>query len=208
MSLAVFCSFLDYISDKFAGFSQALVATLTQKYMLSPSATMFTSEIPSNLTTPMATGGTNTPANPGQTPGPMHHPAAHGVNPLLVAATHANAPAPATPGNNDPATAAQHRSHSQTPTSIRTLKPPEYFPEWKDQGGSNAPGATGAGGTATASTGPASSTGRGMEEAIFLGAQVAAKVIFVLDQGLSKGFLSRVEYNESGPAAIHEFSLA
>lgn len=46
-----------------------------------------------------------------------------------------------------------------------------------------------------------------MEEAIFLGAQVAAKVIFVLDQGLSKGFLSRVEYNESGPVAIHDYAL-
>jgi actin-related protein 9 len=117
---------------------------------------------------------------------------------------------PATPGN-ETGFAAHHRStgHSQTPTSIRTLKPPEYFPEWKDQGGSNAPGATGAGGTNVASTiqGPASG-GRGMEEAIFLGAQVAAKVMFVIDQGISKGFLSRVEYNENGPAAIHEFSLS
>jgi actin-related protein 9 len=46
-----------------------------------------------------------------------------------------------------------------------------------------------------------------MEEATFLGAQVAAKVVFVIDQGLSKGFLSRVEYNESGPTGIHEYSL-
>ena len=111
-----------------------------------------------------------------------------------------------------------HRStgHSQTPTSIKTLKPPEYFPEWKDQGGSSAPAAAGTGGTNT--TGSASSGGRnaptslvsnrGMEEAVFLGAQIAAKVIFVLDQGLSKGFLSRVEYNEGGPAAIHESSFS
>jgi hypothetical protein len=33
----------------------------------------------------------------------------------------------------------------------------------------------------------------GFEEAVFLGAQVAAKVIFVQDQGVSNGFLSRVQ---------------
>ena len=41
---------------------------------------------------------------------------------------------------------------------------PEYFPEWKEFG---------------------------MEEASFLGAQVAAKVVFVVDQRLSKGYMSR-----------------
>ncbi|OXV11498.1 hypothetical protein Egran_00744 [Elaphomyces granulatus] len=204
--------------SKVKGFTTALISTITQRFMLSPSATIFTSELPSNISTPLATGGTNTPSHPGQTPGPFHHPAAHGVNPLLVAATHANNPIPATSANHDPAISTHHRStgHSQTPTSIKTLKPPEYFPEWKDQGGSNAPVATGAGVTNT--TGPASSGGRnpptalvsnrGMEEAVFLGAQIAAKVIFVLDQGLSKGFLSRVEYNEGGPATIHESSFS
>jgi actin-related protein 9 len=53
--------------------------------------------------------------------------------------------------------------------------PPGYFPEWKFY-----------------------------EEAVFLGSQVAAKVIFVVDQGSSKGFLSRVEFNEEGPNAIHQ----
>lgn len=62
--------------------------------------------------------------------------------------------------------------------------------------------------SATGAAAAAATDGRhGMEEATFLGAQVAAKVIFVLDQGLSKGFMSRVEYNESGPAAIHEYVL-
>lgn len=174
--------------------------------MLSPSGTIFTSELPSNLSTPLATGGTNTPANSGQVPGPLHHPAAHGVNPLLVAATHANAPAPATPIQNDPGYIHRSTGHSQTPTSIKTLKLGDYFPEWKDQSGSNAPGATGAGGT-TASSSIQGTSGRGAEEAVFLGAQVAAKVVFVIDQGLSKGFLTRVEYNESGPTAIHEFMM-
>ncbi|PYH93131.1 chromatin remodeling complex subunit [Aspergillus ellipticus CBS 707.79] len=186
--------------SKIKGFTQTLLATITQKFILSPSATMFTSEIPSNFSTPLPTGGTNTPAPSGQA-GPMNHPAGHGVNPLLVAATHANNPLPGTP-SMDPAMSL-HRStgHSQTPTSVKTLRPPEYFSEWKEQSNTNAPGAAGAGGPG------APSTGHGMEEAVFLGAQVASKVVFVLDQGLSKGFMSRVEYNENGPSAIHEYAM-
>ncbi|EAW12234.1 putative chromatin remodeling complex subunit (Arp9) [Aspergillus clavatus NRRL 1] len=202
--------------SKIKGFTQALLGAITQKFILSPSGTMFTSEIPSNFSTPLPTGGTNTPAPSGQ-PGPMHHPAGHGVNPLLVAATHSGNPAvgnmpPGTP-SLDPSSL-HHRStgHSQTPTSVKTLRPPEYFPEWKEQSNSNAPGASGAGalgmgnGTAGRPSG-ASTGGHGMEEAVFLGAQVASKVIFVLDQGLSKGFMSRVEYNENGPSAIHEYAM-
>jgi actin-related protein 9 len=68
-----------------------------------------------------------------------------------------------------------HSSHSQSPTNIRVASPPTYFPAWKSY-----------------------------EDAVFLGSQVAAKVIFVTDQGLSKGFLSRVEFNEEGPSAIHQ----
>ncbi|KAJ5594606.1 uncharacterized protein N7459_000814 [Penicillium hispanicum] len=190
--------------SKVRGFTQALLGVITQKFILSPSATIFTSEIPSAFTTPNPTGGTNTPAPMGQ-PGPAYHPAAHGVNPLLVAATHNN-PAmanviPGTP-SMDPNMSSHYRStgHSQTPTSVKTLRLPEYFPEFKDQGNSNAPGAT---------TGPTSTSlgGHGSEEAVFLGAQMAAKVFFVIDQGLTKGYMSRVEYNESGPSAIHEYIL-
>ncbi|KAL2863966.1 putative chromatin remodeling complex subunit (Arp9) [Aspergillus lucknowensis] len=192
------------------GFTQALLATITQMFVLSPSGTIFTSEIPSNFSTPLHTGGTNTPAPQGM-PGPMHHPAGHGVNPLLVAATHSNNTAapnmpPGTP-SMDP-TFSHHRStgHSQTPTSVKTIRPPEYFPEWKEQTATsttaqNPPGLNGPGGPA------AGGTHRGMEEAVFLGAQVASKVIFVIDQGLSKGFMSRVEYNENGPSAIHEYVM-
>ena len=46
-----------------------------------------------------------------------------------------------------------------------------------------------------------------MEEAAFLGAQVAAKVVFVVDAGLSKGFMTRTEYNEMGPGGIAENCL-
>lgn len=118
----------------------------------------------------------------------------------------------------------QHRSsgHSQTPTSVKTVKPPDYFPEWKDQSGggggagagaggstnSNAPGATGAGGTNTTTSGPSGAPRPGMEECVFLGAQIAAKMVFINDsQGQFKGYLPRAEYNENGPSAIHEFAL-
>ncbi|KAI1945756.1 Actin-like protein arp9 (SWI/SNF complex component arp9) [Ophidiomyces ophidiicola] len=204
--------------SKIRGFPQALVSTITQKYVLSPSSTIFTSEIPSALSTPLPTGGSNTPLHH-PNPGMMLNPSAHGVNPLLVAATHANNPAaghlnPNMHNHTDPNLAMHHRSagHSQTPTSVRLLKPPEYFPEWKDQGGVGGSAAGAATNNSPTSggtpTGIATSLNNvGMEEATFLGAQVAAKVIFVVDQGLSKGFLGRVEYNETGPTAIHEYSL-
>lgn len=47
----------------------------------------------------------------------------------------------------------------------------------------------------------------GTEEVGFLGAQIAAKLVFVVDQGSSKGFMSRTEYNELGPMGIHECCL-
>ncbi|KAL4801787.1 actin-domain-containing protein [Aspergillus unguis] len=195
--------------SKVKGFTQALLSTITQKFVLSPSGTIFTSEIPSNFSTPQPTGGTNTPA-PGF-PGQMH-PGAHGVNPLLVAATHSGNPAmpnmpPGTPGM-DPSLPMHHRStgHSQTPTSVRTVKPPEYFPEWKEQTATQQSAQNNA--NINGPEGPAATGGpRGLEEAVFLGAQVASKVVFVIDQGISKGFMSRVEYNESGPSAIHEYVM-
>lgn len=66
---------------------------------------------------------------------------------------------------------------------MKIVKAPEYFPEWKDP------------------------SVAGMEEASFLGAQVAAKVVFIVDQGVSKGFLTRSEYNELGPEGIHGCAL-
>lgn len=75
-------------------------------------------------------------------------------------------------------------------------------------GGGSAAGGSAAGGPSAGNTTRGGGGANiGMEEAVFLGAQVAAKVVFVVDQGLSKGFMSRVEYNEVGPTAIHEYSL-
>ncbi|KAI4108470.1 MAG: hypothetical protein L6R37_001074 [Teloschistes peruensis] len=174
------------------GFKEALVAKLNSKYLISPSsATIFTSELPSTFTTPVATGA-NTP-QPQSHLANAHHGA--GVNPLLLAATTASNPSLAPPGQHPHLQAQlqmqqyqqqnqhsqhQHSGHGQTPTSIKLVKMPEYFPEWKDAG---------------------------IEEAAFLGAQVAAKVVFVVDQGLSKGFMSRTEYNDLGPQGIHEFCM-
>ena len=61
-------------------------------------------------------------------------------------------------------------------------KLPEYFPEWKEVGS---------------------------EEAVFLGAQVAAKMVFVVDGsvGQGRGWMSRGDYNEQGPSGVHEFSM-
>ncbi|KAL3420130.1 hypothetical protein PVAG01_08629 [Phlyctema vagabunda] len=169
------------LGSKVRGFKDALLTTLNNRYLVSPSsATMFMSELPSNLATPSGTGSL-TPNTSFATPhGP---PSASAVNPLLLAATTAQNPAlnpnlslggnfPGMNGHNT------HSSHSQSPTSIKVASPPGYFPEWKSY-----------------------------EDAVFLGSQVAAKVIFVVDQGASKGFLSRVEFNEEGPSAIHQLGL-
>lgn len=161
------------------GFKEALLATLQSKYLISPSsATIFTSEIPSNISTPAGTGANTPQPQLGPHGGPPSQ-----VNPLLYAATTAQTQhlmppgsAPLYPGMSHNT----HSSHGQTPTSIKFVKPPEYFPEYKDVG---------------------------FDESAFLGAQVAAKVIFVVDQGQSKGYMTRPDYNEQGPNGIHDYSL-
>ncbi|KAK3715897.1 Actin-like protein arp9 [Vermiconidia calcicola] len=168
--------------SKVRGFKEALLDTLNKKYMISPSsATIFTSELPSNLSTPMATGA-NTPQP--QLPGQMapHH---SGVNQLLLHATTAQNPqlhpqSSSILGQPHHSAHHAHSSHAQTPTSIKLAKIPDYFPEWKEVG---------------------------YDEASFLGAQVAARVLFVMDGGVSNGYMTRTGYNEQGPGGIHECVL-
>ncbi|EMD89164.1 hypothetical protein COCC4DRAFT_50537 [Bipolaris maydis ATCC 48331] len=159
---------------KLRGFRESLIQTIQAKYLVSPSsATIFTSEIPSNVSTPAGTG-TNTPQ-------PQLGP--HGnsqVNPLLLAATTAQTQHMMPHGGMPGMSHNLHSSHGQTPTSVKFVKPPEYFPEFKEVG---------------------------FDESTFLGAQVAAKVIFVVDQGQSKGYMTRPDYNDQGPQAIHDYSL-
>ncbi|OBT88083.1 hypothetical protein VE02_03644 [Pseudogymnoascus sp. 03VT05] len=165
------------------GFKDALLATLMKKYLISPSsASIFTSELPSNLSTPMGTGA-QTPQR--EYPAGQHAlPTGSGVNPLLLAATTASNPTlnpnVSVANSFGGSGSHSHSSHGQTPTSMKIAKVPEYFPEFKNEG---------------------------FEECVFLGAQVAAKVIFVQDQGVSNGFMSRVQYNENGPSGIHDVGL-
>ncbi|KAI9681413.1 MAG: Actin-like protein arp9 (SWI/SNF complex component arp9) [Caeruleum heppii] len=180
------------------GFKEALLSTLSARYLISPSsATIFTSELPSDLSTPVATGANTPQLQPQSSISSTSYLSPHGppgvsssgVNPLLVAATTASAsastpshPHPSSSSNNPSGTTShRHSSHSQTPTSLRLARQPDYFPEFKDVG---------------------------FEDAAFLGAQVAAKVIFVVDQGVNcKGFLTRGEYNEVGPGGVHGVAL-
>lgn len=163
------------------GFQEALLDILNKKYIISPSsATIFTSELPSNFSTPIATGAnTPLPQLPGQPP--PHH---AGVNPLLLAATTAQnphlQPSSSVLGHHSSSSHHVHSSHAQTPTSIKFAKIPEYFPEWKEIG---------------------------YDEASFLGAQVAAKVLFINDAGATNGYMTRTSYNEHGPSYIHECVL-
>ncbi|KAI1004725.1 hypothetical protein K3495_g3492 [Podosphaera aphanis] len=159
--------------SKVRGFKEALLITLSNRYLVSPNvASLTTSELPSNLGTPSGNGA--------MTPNPSYptslHAHAHSnssaANPLLLAATTSSIPAY---NSNNPSNPPQAYFCPQSPTSIKVVSPPSYFPEWKHY-----------------------------EEAVFLGSQVAAKVFFVNDQGQSKAFLTRMEFNEDGPTAIHQ----
>ena len=175
-----------------AGFKEALIANLQGKYVLSPSTTtMFTSELPSNFTTPVGTPGTNTPI-PGQTGHSMHHPGGSGVNPLLVAATrnvmqptpgqHLQIPGHATPIPMDPNTWQATRGYSQSPHTVKLAKVPDYMPEMKD---------------------PLHS---GWEDAAFVGLQAGGKLVFILEVR-EKDFMSRQDYNDSGPSEIMQYTI-
>ncbi|KAF2432815.1 hypothetical protein EJ08DRAFT_647905 [Tothia fuscella] len=169
---------------KIRGFRDALMAAIHSRYIISPSsATIFTSELPSNLTTPMGTGAQTPQPQLGPHGGPLMPGPSSNVNPLLLAATtqHLQPPGSQTPGAHGIHQQQNlHSSHGQTPTSVRYTKVGEYFPEWKDAG---------------------------FDEAFFLGAQVACRVIFVVDAGQNKCFMTRSDYNELGPAGISEFAL-
>lgn len=157
------------------GLRDNILQTLQARHLISPStATMFTSELPSNIGTPSATGSqTPTATGAGQLP------TTSSVNPLLLAATTgANPNAPNNPNNASDAAGGNahtsHHFHSQTPTNIRLAPLPAYLTEW---------------------------TKHGFEEAMFLGAQVAARLAFCIHNLDAQGLeaqrlmsLSRVDY--------------
>ncbi|GKT59100.1 chromatin remodeling complex subunit [Colletotrichum tofieldiae] len=182
--------------SRLRGLKDNILQTLLARHLISPStATMFTSELPSNIATPTGTGA-QTPT--GSFTGVPHQLPANavagssGVNPLLQAATTASAQNQGTPGPSGSADAvggshSGHHFHSQTPTSIKLAALPTYLSEWNKNG---------------------------FEEAMFLGAQVAARIAFCqhnLDMaGLEaqrQASLSRVDYNELGPKGIRTHSM-
>ncbi|OHW96794.1 chromatin remodeling complex subunit [Colletotrichum incanum] len=182
--------------SRLRGLKDNILQTLLARHLISPStATMFTSELPSNIATPTGTGA-QTPT--GSFTGVPHQLPANaaagssGVNPLLQAATTASAQNQGTPGPSGSAdvvsgTHSGHHFHSQTPTSIKLATLPTYLSEWNKNG---------------------------FEEAMFLGAQVAARIAFCqhnLDMaGLEaqrQASLSRVDYNELGPKGIRTHSM-
>jgi actin-related protein 9 len=161
------------------GLRDNIMQTLQARHLVSPSsATMFTSELPSNMGTPSGTGSqTPTSSFAGA---PHQLPTTSSVNPLLQAATTASLGVPGAanvPGSNAGDAAAggtSHHFHSQTPTNIRLAPLPAYLAEW---------------------------TKHGFEEAMFLGAQVAARLAFCIHNLDAQGLeaqrlmsLSRVDY--------------
>lgn len=176
--------------SRLRGLKDNILQTLTARHLISPStATMFTSELPSNVATPAGTGS-QTPV--GSFSGAPHQlTSGGGVNPLLQAATTASTlgvggvagrdtiqvATGSTPmvGSEAAGPASGHHFHSQTPTSIRTIALPTYLSEWSKNG---------------------------FEEAMFLGAQVAARIAFCLHSNMDAQAieaqksmsLSRVDY--------------
>ena len=173
--------------SRLRGLKENILQTLNARHLVSPStATMFTSELPSNMATPTGTGS-QTPT--GSFTGAPHQLSTSGVNPLLQAATTAstlgaaggaggvpNSVTLATPqaGSETGGPVASH-FHSQTPTSIKIASLPTYLQEWSKNG---------------------------FEESMFLGAQVAARIVFCLHSNIDAqgveaqrlASLSRVDY--------------
>ncbi|KAG7114685.1 SWI/SNF and RSC complexes subunit arp9 like protein [Verticillium longisporum] len=185
------------------GLRENIYQTLLARHLVSPStATMFTSELPSNMATPTGTGS-QTPT--GSFTGAPHQlgpsgTTSSGVNPLLQAATTASSfglppGGPSTPGApgsaaGDPNSTSGGHSyhfHSQTPTSIKLAPMPSYLTQW---------------------------TKHGFEDAMFLGCLVAGRLAFTvhnLDMASLDAqrmmSLNRIEYNEMGPKGIRTHSM-
>ncbi|KAJ4413657.1 Actin-like protein arp9 (SWI/SNF complex component arp9) [Neurospora sp. IMI 360204] len=156
------------------GLKENILQTLQARHLISPSsATMFTSELPSNIGTP--TAGTPGPgaltpitSGPGAQSGSL-------LQAATTAAANANLNVPGAQGfQGGEGQLGQHHFHSQTPTNIKLAQLPTYLSEW---------------------------TKNGFEEAMFLGAQVAARMAFCIHNFDAQGLemqrymsLSRVDY--------------
>ncbi|KKF96699.1 SWI/SNF and RSC complexes subunit arp9 [Ceratocystis platani] len=169
------------------GLRDNILAVLTARYLISPSsASIFTGgEMPSVAGTPSGSGPASGAATAIGTP--VQTPGAG--TPAQPAAQVVN---PLLQAATAGAAGAQsqhphHMLHGQTPMSIKLAPLPTYLSEWAKHG---------------------------FEEAVFLGAQVAARMAFCLHnvdaaslESLRSMSLSRVDYNELGPKAIRRFSV-
>ncbi|KAM0810951.1 hypothetical protein AB5N19_11304 [Seiridium cardinale] len=172
--------------SRLRGLKENIMQTLHARHLISPSsATIFTSELPSNMATPTGTGSqTPTGSFGGQLP------TSSSVNPLLQAATTASLGVPGSvqaPGSTAGDAGPSHHSHAQTPTSIKMATLPSYLAEW---------------------------TKNGFEEAMFLGSLIAARLAYCIHnldaqtQEAQRGMsLNRVDYNELGPKAVISHSM-
>lgn len=171
--------------SRLRGLKDNIMQTLISRHLISPStATIFTSELPSNMATPSGTGAqTPTGSFTGQLP------TTSSVNPLLLAATTASLgiPGQTHPPGSNAGDGTGHHSHGQTPMSIKQAVQPTYLTDW---------------------------TKNGFEEAMFLGSLVAARLAYCIHNldihaAESQRYMSlnRVEYNESGPKAIRTHSM-
>jgi actin-related protein 9 len=138
--------------SRLRGLKENIMQTLHARHLISPSsATIFTSELPSNMATPTGTGS-QTPT--GSFTGPL--PTSSSVNPLLQAATTASLGIPGStqaPGSMSGDNGPSHHSHAQTPTSIKMAVLPGYLAEW---------------------------TKNGFEEGMFLGSLIAARLAYCI----------------------------
>ncbi|KAI1383265.1 uncharacterized protein F4822DRAFT_419947 [Hypoxylon trugodes] len=173
--------------SRLRGLKENIIQTLTARHLISPStATIFTSELPSNMATPSGTGSqTPTGSFTGQLP------TTSSVNPLLQAATTASLGVPGAtqaPGSTaGDVSVLGHHSHGQTPMSIKQAPLPSYLAEW---------------------------TKNGFEEAMFLGSLVAARLAYCIHnmdvqttEAQRTMSLNRVDYNEHGPKLVHSHSM-
>lgn len=171
--------------SRLRGLRENILQTLNARHLVSPSsATIFTSELPSNMATPSGTGSQTPTGSYAGVGGQMALPTAGSVNPLLQAATTASSLG--VPGQLQQQQGQQgpgsdvvmggvghhhhHTAHGQTPTSIKLAGLPTYLAEWSKNG---------------------------FEEAMFLGALVFGRLVFChnVDAEAQRMLsLSRVEY--------------
>ncbi|KAK4189269.1 hypothetical protein QBC35DRAFT_462136 [Podospora australis] len=164
------------------GLRDNIMQTLQSRHLISPSsATMFTSELPSNIGTPTGTGSQTPTSSFAGPSGPQG-----GVNPLLQAAT--AAASLQIPGQQQPGEMQQtHHFHSQTPTQIKLAPLPTYLQEWTKNGFEES-----------------------MFLGAQVAARLAFCIHNLDAQGVEAQrlmSLSRVEYNELGPKGIRSHSM-